>query len=132
MGQFFVAVHGGEVLAAEYAMIFGSKAYYKEGSSSGAKRNLMAPYLLQYEVMRWARDQGAKEYDLIAVPPKDKLNPEHSMWGLYQFKSGFNEDISEFVGCYEFALQAARFQRWQKLEPLFHKFYHRVKRNLFW
>jgi lipid II:glycine glycyltransferase (peptidoglycan interpeptide bridge formation enzyme) len=28
MGQFFVAMHDGEILAAEFAMIFGDKAYY--------------------------------------------------------------------------------------------------------
>ncbi|MEI7818654.1 MAG: peptidoglycan bridge formation glycyltransferase FemA/FemB family protein [bacterium] len=132
LGQFFVAVHEGEILAAEYAMIFGDKAYYKEGGSSGVKRNLMAPYLLQYEVMRWARDKGAKEYDLIAVPPKSKLNPEHSMWGLYQFKSGFNEEITEFIGGWEYPLKPKVYTRWLKLEPWFHRVYHRVKHNLFW
>ncbi len=132
MGQFFVAIHEGEVIAAEYAIIFGSKAYYKEGGSTGAKRNLMAPYLLQYEVMRWARDHGATEYDLIAVPPKDKLSPEHSMWGLYQFKSGFNEEITEFIGSWEYALKPEIYRRWTKLEPWFHRVYHRMKRNLFW
>jgi len=132
MGQFFVAVHEGEVLAAEYAFIFGDKAYYKEGGSSGIKRNLMAPYLLQYEVMRWARDKGAKEYDLIAVPPKDKLTPEHSMWGLYQFKSGFNEDITEFIGGWELPLKPKVYSRWTRFEPWFHRIYHRLKHNLFW
>lgn len=132
MGQFFVAIHEDEVLAAEYAMIFGDKAYYKEGGSSGAKRNLMAPYLLQYEVMRWARDHGAKQYDLIAVPPKDQLSPEHSMYGLYQFKSGFNQEITQFIGCWEYPLKPAAHQRWLKSEPIFHKLYHRVKHNLFW
>ncbi|MCC7543687.1 peptidoglycan bridge formation glycyltransferase FemA/FemB family protein, partial [bacterium] len=132
MGQFFVALHEGEVLAAEYAMIFGDKAYYKEGGSSGAKRNLMAPYLLQYEVMCWARDRGAKEYDLIAVPPKDKLNSEHSMWGLYQFKSGFNEEITEFIGGWEYALKPEVYRHWTKLEPWFHRVYHRVAGNIFW
>lgn len=132
MGQFFVAVHEGDVLAAEYAMIFGNKAYYKEGGSSGAKRNLMAPYFLQYEVMRWAQEQGAKEYDLIAVPPKDQLTPEHSMYGLYQFKSGFNQEITQFIGCWEYALKPKTHARWFKAEPLFHKIYSRAKRNIFW
>ena len=132
LGQFFVAVHEGEVLAAEYAFQFGSKAYYKEGGSSGAKRNLMAPYLLQYEVMRWARDRGAKEYDLIAVPPKDKLTPEHHMYGLYQFKSGFNQEITEFIGCWEYPLKPDVHQRWLKFEPLFHRLYSRFSKNLFW
>ena len=131
-GRFFVAVHEGEILAAEFAMIFGDKAYYKEGGSSGAKRNLMAPYLLQYEVMRWARDRGAKEYDLIAVPPKAKLTPEHSMYGLYQFKSGFHEEITEFIGGWEYPLNTAAYARWLKFEPWFHRIYHRLKHNLFW
>lgn len=132
MGQFFVAMHEGEVLAAEYAMIFGDKAYYKEGGSSGVKRNLMAPYLLQYEVMRWARENGAKEYDLIAVPPKSKLTPEHSMYGLYQFKSGFHEDITEFIGGWELPLNSSAYTRWLKFEPWFHRIYHRLNHNLFW
>lgn len=132
MGQFFVAVHEGEVLAAEYAMIFNQKAYYKEGGSSGVRRNLMAPYLLQYEVMRWARDKGAIEYDLIAVPPKDKLTPEHSMYGLYQFKSGFEAEITQFVGGWEYVLNAQTAARWHKWEPWFHRVYHRVRHNLFW
>lgn len=132
MGQFFVAVHEGEILAAEFAMIFNKKAYYKEGGSSGAKRNLMAPYLLQYEVMRWARSLGATEYDLIAVPPKDKLTPDHSMYGLYQFKSGFNQEITQFIGGWEYPLKPTVHKRWLKAEPIFHRIYHRVKKNLFW
>lgn len=132
LGQFFVAVHEGEVLAAEYAFIFGHKAYYKEGGSTGAKRNLMAPYLLQYEAMRWARERGAREYDLVAVPPKDKLSPEHPMYGLYQFKSGFHQEITQFVGCWEYALKPTVHARWLKAEPLFHKIYARMRKNLFW
>ncbi len=132
LGQFFVAVHEGDILAAEYAFHFGDKSYYKEGGSTGAKRNLMAPYLLQYEVMRWARERGAKEYDLIAVPPKDQLTPEHHMYGLYQFKSGFNQDITQFIGCWEYPLKPAVHARWCKLEPVFHRVYSRVKHNLFW
>lgn len=132
MGQFFVAVHEGEVIAAEYAFCFGKKAYYKEGGSTGAKRNLMAPYLVQYEAMRWAQEQGAAEYDMVAVPPKDQLVPEHSMYGLYQFKSGFNQEVTQFIGCWEYPLKPAVHARWRKAEPVFHKLYARVKRNLFW
>lgn len=132
LGQFFVAVHEGEVIAAEYAFVFGRKAYYKEGGSTGAKRNLMAPYLVQYEAMRWAREQGAQEYDLVAVPPKDQLTESHPMWGLYQFKSGFNQEVTQFIGCWEYALKPKRYERWRKVEPLFHKLYSRFKRNLFW
>ena len=59
---------------------------------------MMAPHLLQWEVMRWLRARGVEAYDLVAVPPAAELSPAHPLFGLYRFKSGFSERITEYVG----------------------------------
>lgn len=132
MAQFFVARHEGEVLAGVYATIFGKRAYYKDGGSFPIKRNLMAPYLLQWEAMRWAKSRGASEYDMVAVPPKSELdNPNHHQAGLYSFKRMFSDDVTEFVGCWDLPL-SSKYRQWRKYEGLYNRLYARVKKNLFW
>lgn len=133
MGQLFVATHEGDVLAAVFATIFGSKSYYKDGGSFETKRNLMAPYLLQWEAMKWAKSKGATGYDMVAVPPKSQLdNPSHHQSGLYQFKRGFNEEVTEFVGCWDLPINQRKFNIWKKQESYYLRLYAKMKKNLFW
>lgn len=132
LAQFFVARHEGEVLAGIYATVFGHRAYYKDGGSFPIKRNLMAPYLLQWEAMRWAKSRGAVEYDMVAVPPKSELNnPQHHQAGLYSFKRMFSEEVTEFVGCWDLPL-SSKYKLWRKYEGLYGRVYARLNKNLFW
>lgn len=132
MGQFLVAREGDDILAAVYAFVFNKRAYYKEGGSFDVKRNLMAPHLLQYETMRWAKEKGATSYDMVAAPPKDRLeDTKHPHHSLYQFKSGFNPEVTEFIGCYDLVLNP-RARVWLKAERYYNAIYSRIKKNLFY
>lgn len=133
MGQLLIATHGDDVLGGIFVTKFGSKAYYKDGGSFNIKRNLMAPYLLQWEAMKWAKAQGATSYDMVAVPPKSELeNPNHHQHGLYLFKRGFNDEVTEFVGCWDLPIHRSKFKIWNQQEAYFLKLYAKIKKNLFW
>lgn len=133
MGQLIVATHEGEVLGGVFVTLFGEKAYYKDGGSFETKRNLMAPYLLQWEAMKWAKGKGALSYDMVAVPPKAELeNEKHLQHGLYLFKRGFNEEVTEFVGCWDLPINQNKFRIWNRQEGNFLKLYAKMKKNLFW
>ena len=49
----------------------GSRAWYFYGASSSEQREKMAPYLLQWGAMRWARSRGCTAYDMWGVPDFD-------------------------------------------------------------
>lgn len=133
MGQLLVATHDGDVLGGVFVTIFGTKAYYKDGGSFEVKRNLMAPYLLQWEAMMWAKQKGASSYDMVAVPPKSELdNPSHSQYGLYQFKRMFSEEVTEFVGCWDMPINLKKFKIWNQQESYYLRLYAKIKKNLFW
>jgi lipid II:glycine glycyltransferase (peptidoglycan interpeptide bridge formation enzyme) len=74
----------------------------------------MAPHLLQWEAMRWLRARGVTGYDLVAVPPRAKLREDHPLFGLYRFKSGFSDHITEFVGTWDLVSDARRFALWER------------------
>jgi lipid II:glycine glycyltransferase (peptidoglycan interpeptide bridge formation enzyme) len=130
-GQLFFASLEGEVLAGVFATHIGKKAWYKDGGSTKEHAAVMAPHLLQWEVMRWLRARGVEAYDLVAVPPPAELNPAHPLYGLYRFKSGFSEHITEYVGTWDLPISRRRLAAWNAVaERAAHQWAYRIRHDL--
>jgi len=97
----------GQVAAAGIAARFGTQGVYLYGASSTTVRADGAAFLLQYELMRWARDRGAATYDLWGIPatepeplPADATGMTRSRGedqrGLLSFKTRFGGDVVSF------------------------------------
>jgi len=114
--QLFFATFQGRVLAGVVATHVGAHGWYKDGGSVKEHSELMAPHLLQWEVMRWLRGRGVRSYDLVAVPHSSMLSEEHPLHGLYRFKSGFSETITDFVGTWDLPLRPRAVGAWRQLE----------------
>ncbi|MEI7510829.1 MAG: peptidoglycan bridge formation glycyltransferase FemA/FemB family protein [Candidatus Peregrinibacteria bacterium] len=77
----------GEVLASKIFVKSGDMAVYYYGASSENKRNLMAPYLLQWAGICWAKSKGAKVYDFLGVAPEN--DEAHRLKTVSEFKLKF-------------------------------------------
>lgn len=95
-----VAMHEKEPLAAMFLVISGSRATYLYGASSSQKRNLMAPYALQWRAVMIAKEKGCTEYDMFGVSPQP--DPSHPLYGLYRFKTGFGGELYHTSGCWDY------------------------------
>ncbi len=130
-GQLFFASLEGEVLAGVFATFLGHRAWYKDGGSTKEHAAVMAPHLLQWEVMRWLRARGVDAYDLVAVPPAAQLHTQHPLYGLYRFKSGFSDHITEYVGTWDLPIRRRRYAAWNSFaERAAHQWAYRVRRDL--
>ncbi len=103
-----LATYQGEALAGVMAFLHGRSAWYLYGASSDRERNRMAPYLAQWEAIRWAKAQGAVSYDLWGVPDADEAELEagfetrhDGLWGVYRFKRGFGGRLVRTVGAWD-------------------------------
>ncbi len=94
-----LAHHDGDLLAGIIVFRFGHVAQYMYGASSNEKRNLMAPYLLQWEAMRLAKREGVTIYDLWGIP--DRLEENEDLWGVYRHKRGYGGDIVRYAGAFD-------------------------------
>ena len=92
--RFYVAEHEGDIIAG--TIYYGDKVWYLYGASSNSKRNVMPNYLLQWEMIKWAKEKDCRIYDFRGV--SGDLTPENPLYGLYRFKKGFNGELVEFVG----------------------------------
>jgi lipid II:glycine glycyltransferase (peptidoglycan interpeptide bridge formation enzyme) len=100
-----------ETLASWILFLWKDTIYYPYGASSRNKREVMAPNLLLWEIVKWGKKNGYKKFDLWgALGP----NPnEHDPWyGFHRFKSGYNPKLVEFIGSYDLVIN-----------PILYKFY---------
>ena len=114
-GQLLFATHEGDVLAGLFVTFIGNRAWYKDGGSFAIKRELQASYAMQWETMRWLMGRGITSYDTVGVPNPDEIGTGNARQGLYDFKSKFNPDITEFIGCWDLPLENAKYSLWLKI-----------------
>lgn len=94
--RLYMAYYEGKPIAGTIAILYGSKVWYLYGASSNQYRNVMPNYLLQWNMIQWAMEEKCHIYDFRGISgDMDKNNP---LYGLYQFKSGWNGVVTEFVG----------------------------------
>lgn len=115
--QVFLAEYQGQVISATLAMILGDKAWYLYGASSNEYRNVMPNYLIQWEMIRWARQKGCTLYDFRGV--SGDLDENNPLYGLYRFKKGFNGEFTEFAGEWDRVYSPVFYWLWTRVLPLY-------------
>ena len=110
-----IAELDGEVVAAVYLFYFAGRAYYLYGMSRDAHRDKMPNYLLQFEAMRWARQNGCQVYDLWGAP--DEFNEGDSLWGVFRFKEGLGGIFRRTLCAWDFSPQPLLYQIYTKVMP---------------
>jgi peptidoglycan pentaglycine glycine transferase (the first glycine) len=85
----FFAEFEGQRIATAISIFCADKSIYYFGASSSDRemRNLMAPYLLQWEMMQYAKKKECKTYDFLGIAPEGAL--KHAYAGISEFKWKF-------------------------------------------
>jgi lipid II:glycine glycyltransferase (peptidoglycan interpeptide bridge formation enzyme) len=121
-GQLFFAYFVGKVVAGAYAMVFGAKSTYKDGASIRKRTAYGASHFLQWNVIEWAKSQGALIHDFCGSPPTDEIsNPEHPHYGVGLFKLSFSKHVVDYIGCYDYVISHTRYKAWTKLGERVHR-----------
>ncbi len=115
-----------------YTFTFGKKYWFSYGVSSNEKRNLMPSYLLQWEVMKWAKERGLRYYDMVGVPRPEHLTEANSLWGVYRFKEGFGGEMADTLGCLDLPIKRRRAAAWYRFEPVYYRLYYKLKHDIFY
>lgn len=104
--KLFAAEYENKIVAANIILFYGYVAYYLHGASGYEHRNLMAPYLLHWETIKYAKANGCKEYDFWGI--------DEQKWpGVTRFKKGFGGREVEYIGSYDYVFK-----------PLWYKLYN--------
>ena len=131
-GHFFFAFHEGTPLSGAFVFTFGEKLWFMHGASGREKRKLQGNYLLQWEVMRWAKRGGITNCDFVGAPKPEDRTEDDPYYGVYRFKLGFGGDVVEYQGCLDLPVRPTLAAAWHRLEPLYYRAYLKLKGDVFY
>ncbi len=97
-GSFLLlAEHQKKPIAGLLGVVWNGKGIYYYGASGNAHRELMAPYLLQWQAMRHCREQGCTTYDLFGIAPAPTTSTSSHPWsGVSEFKAKFGGTVINY------------------------------------
>jgi lipid II:glycine glycyltransferase (peptidoglycan interpeptide bridge formation enzyme) len=101
------------------------------GASSNEERNLMAPYLLQWEGIKLAKQLGCKYYDFWGISPAPRAgeastcfhnlcwSATHRWTGVTRFKAGFGGSVKEYPQAVDVVLSGWKYGVYRLVRKLF-------------
>jgi len=115
----FIAELEEKVIAANIVVICGNRATYLHGATDNNERSLMAPHLLQWEQIEYAKSLGCVKYDFWGIVNEHTLDKRGESWeGFTRFKKGFGGYEVNYVGYFDYPLSIL----WHLLYRLVQKF----------
>ncbi|MBI4812455.1 peptidoglycan bridge formation glycyltransferase FemA/FemB family protein [Candidatus Falkowbacteria bacterium] len=92
--KLYFAEYQGRTLAAGIFSFFGDSVTYLHGGSANESREVMAPHLLQWHVIKFARSLEYKYFDFHGI--------DEEKWpGVTRFKKGFGGDELNYPGTFD-------------------------------
>ena len=103
-----------KIIAAGIFCFYEKTAVYLHGASDNQFRNLMAPHLLQWQIIKKAKEQGCLIYDFYGIDEKK--------WpGVTRFKKGFGGEAVEYPGTYDLVFNRNYYFVYQKIRAVYRK-----------
>jgi len=92
--KLYIAEYEGKILTAGIFVFYDDTVTYLHGASTHEHKNVMAPYLLHWEMIKLAKKQGCKYYDFYGIN-------EQKWPGVTRFKKGFNGTETNYPGTFD-------------------------------
>ena len=94
--RLYLCYYEGRAISGAIATRCAGKTCYVYGASDNECRNVMPNHLMQWMMMQWAFEGNCFVYDFQGIPGYTDEN-DHN-YGIYKFKKGFNGEVVEFAG----------------------------------
>lgn len=129
LARLFLVHHEGRVLSGAIAFLLPPQCWYVFGASSNEGRNFMPNHSMQWAMMQWAKENGCSTYDFRGVhdvrqdPNYEQFGGDlqkalmESSDGLVRFKAGFNAQLVEYIGEFDWPLDKKWYWLWTKARP---------------
>jgi len=100
--QLLLASYEGNIIAGGIFVYIDEWGIYYYGASDNEYRNVMAPYLIQWEAIKEAKRRGCKHYDFLGIAPENAK--KHPWAGVTEFKKKFGGMVVDYPKAKELVL----------------------------
>ena len=112
---------------ANLVLFYGETCTYMHGASDDEYRNVMAPYILQWQQIKDAKKAGCRRYDFGGVSTNYEsstnvriTNKTKSWAGITKFKTGFSPKTAatRFPGSYDVVINAKKYYLYRFIQKI--------------
>ena len=101
------------IISAGLYISYGDQIIYLFGGSYKELMEFGAQYLLQYEMIKYAKDNNYKQLNFYGIDGDfDEKSPGY---GLFDFKRGFNADVVELIGEFDLVENKALYKMYKSM-----------------
>lgn len=102
-----------KIIAGGWYMLYGREIVYLFGASYKPFMRYNSQYLLQYEMIKYAVDNGYDKFNFYGID--GNFNEESVNYGLFDFKRGFNADVHELLGEFDLIVNKTLYKQYNLL-----------------
>ena len=100
------------LIAGAILLTYGDTLYYLHGAMDRNYKSMMAPYILHWQIIKWAKEQGLKHYDLWGI--------DSQKWpGVTRFKLGWGGRQIEYPDALDLPIRRFWFMMYKILRRIF-------------
>jgi peptidoglycan pentaglycine glycine transferase (the first glycine) len=97
-----VARFKGEIMLVNFFVVYGDSVFFLFSGSENENRKLGYTYLAQWEMIKYAKKLGLRNYNFGAVIPESNVYPFYKGWqGFSDFKKRFGGSLLEYNNYYD-------------------------------
>ena len=96
-----------KIIAGGWYMLYGREIVYLFGASYKPFMKYNSQYLLQYEMIKFATENGYDKFNFYGIDGNFSENSKN--YGLFDFKRGFNADVHELIGEFDLIINNTQF-----------------------
>ncbi len=115
-----IAEYEEQPLAALIVIREADRAIYMYGASTNRERKRMPNYLLQWEAIRWAKNQSCTTYDFWGAP--NEFVESDPLWGVWRFKDGFQGQVVWHIGAWDYVVRPFWYWAYTQILPRYLNF----------
>lgn len=104
------------LLAGGMFMLYGDESVYLY---SGSYEDLMVyngQYLIQWEIIKYGLSHGFKRHNFYGI--SGDFSKSNKRWGVYEFKRGFNGEVIEYIGDFDYILNPINYKASQLIKKV--------------
>lgn len=119
--KLYLAEYKNKMIAGAVVGCFGKVCVYMHGASDNEFRNVMAPYLLQWQGISDAKDNGFDCYDFGGLKSDKETSASQKGWdGITKFKKGFfpEGELAEYLGLWEMPVKKFQYYIYQAIRKI--------------
>lgn len=109
IAHLFVAEYKKEIITADIIFEFNKKIYYAYSASRLENKEVMAPTLLLWEIIRWGKQNGDRIFDLWGAEEGK---------GFSRFKEQFGGQVVEMMGTWDLPVNKVGYRVFRLIEEL--------------